>query len=280
VDRVTPSRAITTEVAGHTHRDKLRTCRRPLSALFAAATAYIAPLRPNAHRIIKGNSRRHISSSWPAGRSLITTSALASRNAAAHRAAFSRKKSSRVPATRYVCGIDSALRQAAGSPRRARLKKSRRSVPNVEAPVQGRVPHPPKLQTRPCARRGAICRNAIAQKPTSSTKNFSCAANPSGSNLGEYSWSRSVSSATRCTPTIKGGYTRCFKEPPPRRDHLTVTGEHDRLGQNRRDVYHDLPSIVVVECFSDKFAGDRVGFGRFWPSLGEFIHALIFRQGT
>jgi hypothetical protein len=60
--------------------------------------------------------------------------------------------------------IDSALRQAAGSPRRARLKKSRRSVPNVEAPVQGRVPHPPKLQTRPCARRGAICRNAIAHR--------------------------------------------------------------------------------------------------------------------
>jgi len=104
VDRGTPSRAITTEVAGHTHRDELRTCRRPLSALFAAATAYIAPLRPKAHRIIKGNSHRHISSSWPAGRSLITTSALASRNAAAHRAAFSRKKSSRVPATRYVCG--------------------------------------------------------------------------------------------------------------------------------------------------------------------------------
>jgi hypothetical protein len=59
---------------------------------------------PNAHRIIDGNSRRHISSSCPAALSFITTSALASRNAAAHRAALSRKKGSSVPATRYARG--------------------------------------------------------------------------------------------------------------------------------------------------------------------------------
>jgi hypothetical protein len=83
---------------------KRRFGHRTLSALFPAATAHIEPLRPNAHRIIKGSSLRHISSLWPAGRSLITTSALASRNAAAHRVAFSRKNGSRVPATRYVRG--------------------------------------------------------------------------------------------------------------------------------------------------------------------------------
>jgi hypothetical protein len=77
---------------------------RTMRRLFGAATAYTAPARPNAHRIIRGNSRCHISSSWPAGLSLITTSAFASRNAAAHRAAFSRKKGSCVPATRYVRG--------------------------------------------------------------------------------------------------------------------------------------------------------------------------------
>src|SRR5438874_10739269 len=37
---------------------------------------------------------------------------------------------------------------------------------------------------------------------TSSTKNFSCAANRSGSKPGEYSWSRTVSSDSRWTPTI------------------------------------------------------------------------------
>ena len=41
-----------------------------------------------------------------------------------------------------------------------------------------------------------------AHAGTSWTKSLSCAANRSGSNLGEYSWSRSVSSAARCTPTI------------------------------------------------------------------------------
>jgi site-specific recombinase XerD len=45
-------------------------------------------------------------------------------------------------------------------------------------------------------------RSHRAHRPTSSTKNFSCAANRSGSKPGEYSWSRSVSSASRCTPTI------------------------------------------------------------------------------
>ena len=56
--------------------------------------------RPNAHATIRGNSARHIASSCPATRSVMTTSAPASRSASAHRFALSRKKGSSVPATR------------------------------------------------------------------------------------------------------------------------------------------------------------------------------------
>src|SRR5712691_4157450 len=62
------------------------------------------PHLPNAHATINGNSARHIAASCPATLSLITTSAAASRSAAAHRAALSRKNGSSVPATRYVRG--------------------------------------------------------------------------------------------------------------------------------------------------------------------------------
>src|SRR5579885_1430298 len=71
------------------------------------------------------------------------------------------------------------------------------------------------------------------------------------------------------------GHIRRFQKPSPRRDHLPVTGEHDRLGRNWRDIHRDLPAIIVVECFSDQLAGDSVGLGRFWPGLGEFIHTFI-----
>ena len=59
------------------------------------------------------------------------------------------------------------------------------------------------------------------------------------------------------------GYIRCLKKSSPLRGHLTVTGEHDRLGRNWWDIDRDLPFIVVVECFRNKFADDRVGLGRF-----------------
>src|SRR5690349_22904378 len=49
---------------------------------------------PNAHATITGNSFLHIAPSCPAARSLITTSAPALRNAAAHTLAFSRKNGS------------------------------------------------------------------------------------------------------------------------------------------------------------------------------------------
>jgi len=53
--------------------------------------------RPNAHRTICGNSPRHRTAPCDATRSLITTSTPASRSAAAHRLALSRKNGSRVP---------------------------------------------------------------------------------------------------------------------------------------------------------------------------------------
>lgn len=59
------------------------------------------------------------------------------------------------------------------------------------------------------------------------------------------------------------------------RDHPNVTGEHDRFGRNWWDVHRDLSSMMEVESFSDKFAGDRLGLGRFRPCLGEIVHALI-----
>src|SRR5881409_4001879 len=34
-------------------------------------------------------------------------------------------------------------------------------------------------------------------------------------------------------------HVRCFKKPAPLRDHLTVTGEYDRLGRIWRDVHRD-----------------------------------------
>jgi hypothetical protein len=54
---------------------------------------------PNAHATISGNSARHSALPCDATRSLSTTSAPASRSAAAHRVALPRKNGSSVPAT-------------------------------------------------------------------------------------------------------------------------------------------------------------------------------------
>src|SRR4029077_16190878 len=60
---------------------------------------------PNAHATISGNSSRQNAPPCDPARSVITTSAPASRSATAHRVAFSRKNGSSVPATRYARGI-------------------------------------------------------------------------------------------------------------------------------------------------------------------------------
>src|SRR5215475_2358304 len=58
----------------------------------------------------------------------------------------------------------------------------------------------PNTAVRPTG--SATPKRVRTQLRTSSTKNLSCAANRSGSKPGEYSCSRSVSSARRCAPTI------------------------------------------------------------------------------
>ena len=64
-------------------------------------TLYPAGLqRPNAQANMSGSSARQKAPPCDPSRSVITTSAPASRSASAHRVAFSRKKGSSVPATR------------------------------------------------------------------------------------------------------------------------------------------------------------------------------------
>src|SRR5262245_6238248 len=53
-------------------------------------------------------------------------------------------------------------------------------------------------------------------------------------------------------------HVECVKKPAPLRDHLTVTGEYDRVGLIWRDVHRDLPTTVVVERFGDKLTCDWV----------------------
>jgi low temperature requirement protein LtrA len=60
--------------------------------------------RPNAHITIDGNSCRQNAPPCDPARSVMTTSAPASRSATAHRAAFSWKNGSSVPATKYARG--------------------------------------------------------------------------------------------------------------------------------------------------------------------------------
>ena len=81
---------------------------------------HVSYRRPNAHATISGNSSRHIASPCDPTRSLITTSAPASRSAAAHRVAFSRKNGSTCRRRGMCAGSDSASHRAAGSPRPAR----------------------------------------------------------------------------------------------------------------------------------------------------------------
>src|SRR5215475_6130893 len=64
---------------------------------------------PNAHATIRGNSSCQNASPCDPGRSFMTTSAPASRSASAQRAAFLRKNGSRVPATKYVRGIERGI---------------------------------------------------------------------------------------------------------------------------------------------------------------------------
>jgi hypothetical protein len=103
------------------------------------------PLSPNAHRIINGNSRWHISSSCPAALSLITTSAVASRNAAAHRAALSGRKALACRPQGTCAAIDLALRQAAVPPGEAE-----KIAPSENSLWERSVPDDLHLETGDC----------------------------------------------------------------------------------------------------------------------------------
>src|SRR5215831_2548198 len=71
----------------------------------------------------------------------------------------------------------------------------------------------PNTAVRPAG--SATPKRLRTHRRTSSTKNLSCAANRSGSKPGEYSWSRSVSSARRCAPTIIVDGTSAAARTPP-----------------------------------------------------------------
>ena len=173
--------------------------------------------RPNAHATISGNSSCQNASPCDPTRSVMTTSAPASRSA-----------------VRPSGGVLEEERlQGAGDEVRARKRarhNARRPVTAARRGAEDRavdiwMPKPEgegQLSTRRDAEhRGTFGgqrrrRNATrAHRRTSSTKNFSCAANRSGSKPGEYSWSRSVSSASRCTPTIIVDGTSAASSDPP-----------------------------------------------------------------
>jgi hypothetical protein len=65
--------------------------------------------RPSAHATISGNSSFQNAPPCDPTRSVMTTSAPASRSAVAQRVAFSRKNGSSVPATRYARGSESGI---------------------------------------------------------------------------------------------------------------------------------------------------------------------------
>jgi len=58
------------------------------------------------------------------------------------------------------------------------------------------------------------------------------------------------------TDDQRGRHVRRLQHFTPLREHLPVTGEYDRRGRIRRDVYRDLPATAVVESLSDELADD------------------------
>lgn len=61
------------------------------------------------------------------------------------------------------------------------------------------------------------------------------------------------------TDDHSGRYVGFLELPAPLRDPLTVTGEDDRFGRIRWNIYRDLPSTVVLERLDDKPSRERFG---------------------
>ena len=120
------------------------------------------------------------------------------------------------PSPRSTRKAGPAAHRSAGNPLPASRRRPRSTRRDAEARGRARLP-----ARRDAEHRGAFGRQrdpeprARPDRPTSFTKNRSCAANRSASNTGEYSWSRNVSSASPCTPTIIVGGTAAASTKPP-----------------------------------------------------------------
>jgi hypothetical protein len=78
--------------------------------------AFVQRYRWNAHVTILGNSWRQNASPCDPTRSVMTTSAPAAWNAAAHRVAFSWKNGSWIPATKYALGSELGIAAGGWNP--------------------------------------------------------------------------------------------------------------------------------------------------------------------
>src|ERR1700716_1228649 len=81
-----------------------------------------------------------------------------------------------------------------------------------------------------------------------------------------------------CTDDYRGRDVGRLEEPAPRRDQLTVTGEHDCLGRTRGDVHRDVPTTVVLERLGDELSCNRVGSRRLRRCFGD--GCLVIHRGA
>ena len=171
---------------------------------------------PNAHATISGNSSRQNASPCDPTRSVMTTSAPAP---AGRSPTASRSRGRRAPTCRQRdkrAEADSASLETVGSQRPAMRRRSHRRCPGVEAPWRAPTLRSLTHRTPRCARQAMRLRNATAPiggHPRRRTAREQRTA-PVRS-LGEYSWSRSVSSSSRCAPTIIVGGTSAASKTPP-----------------------------------------------------------------
>ena len=105
---------------------------------------------PNAHATIRGNSSCQNTSPCDPGRSLMTTSAPASRSASATQPR-SGGRTALACRRRGTCAeSSSALQQAVGNPRPVRRRRSHRRPPDVGARWRARALHSPRHRTPRC----------------------------------------------------------------------------------------------------------------------------------
>ena len=180
--------------------------------------------RPNAHATISGNSSLQNASPCDPMRSVMTTSAPASRSASAHRVGVLEEERL-LPAGDEVRARQrrSASRPAVGSLRPATRRRPRRRCRDGEAPWRVRALHWPRHRTPRFGRRAARRRSAtapIGARPRQRTSRVPrtvqgqrrrrpCSRPVSTHGAG------SVSSSRRCAPMIiVGGRSAASRTPP------------------------------------------------------------------